>query len=64
MVVVVLSQASKDILTPAKSGIKGNYSFIFTTAHRSQREGQSWRPAPESLKPICPCTAGGRANPA
>ena len=42
---------------------KGDYSFIFTTAKRSHRTGQHWRPVPELLKPICPLHSWGSRQP-
>jgi hypothetical protein len=42
---------------------KGDYSFIFTTAKRSNRTGQHWRPVPGSLKPICPWHSWGSRQP-
>lgn len=41
---------------------KSDYSFIYTTAKRSELDGQGWRPVPEILCPVCPWHSYGASQ--
>jgi hypothetical protein len=67
-------EALKHILNPIKIAFaanqfmqvceaKGDYSFIFTTAQRSKRFGQRWKPVPEHFHPITSLHSSGSRQP-
>jgi hypothetical protein len=67
-------EALKHILKPIKIAFaanqfmqvceaKGDYSFIFTTAQRSKRFGQRWKPVPEHFHPITSLHSSGSRQP-
>lgn len=43
--------------------MKGDYSFIYTTAERSKLKGQTWRPVADVFNPICPWHSSGASEP-